>query len=74
MPGLDEKKAAAKEGQPLRFGGRRWTVYGSRASADEALFVAYLVDDTVLKNRADEYLAARPGGAAHRRGYIRRGA
>ena len=54
------KKAAAKEGQPLRFGGRRWTVYGSRASADEALFVAYLVDDTVLKNRADEYLAARP--------------
>ena len=60
MPGLDEKKAAAKEGQPLRFGGRRWTVYGSRASADEALFVAYLVDDTVLKNRADEYLAARP--------------
>lgn len=35
-------------------------MYGSRASADEALFVAYLVDDTVLKNRADEYLAARP--------------
>lgn len=61
MPGLDEKKAAAKEGQPLRFrrgGGGRCT--GSRASADEALFVAYLVDDTVLKNRADEYLAARP--------------
>ena len=52
MPGLDEKKAAAKEGQPLRVSCGR---HGAEKPCGR------------IPGRA-------PGGAAHRRGYIRRGA
>ncbi|MEG2923524.1 MAG: DHH family phosphoesterase [Oscillospiraceae bacterium] len=59
VPGLDLAKVNEKGGQDVFVDTRRFTVFGGGMQTD-GIFVAYFVDDTVLKYQAAEYRAARP--------------
>ncbi len=59
-PGFALEAAAAPGGQDLALAGRRFTVYGNPLQADKNVFFAIFVEDTLLKQQADEFLASRP--------------
>ncbi len=60
IPAFAQAQALEKNGQNLEYGGQRYTVYGSSPEGAENLFVAYFVNNTVLRRQAGEYLATRP--------------
>ena len=60
VPGLDMRTAASPQGQHVEANGKRYTVYGNKVEAVEPLFFALFIEDTLLKEQAEEYLATRP--------------
>lgn len=60
VPGLEMKTAGGQEGQNLRINGRRYTVFGSQTDVKNGLYFAVFVDDTQLKEQADELRETRP--------------
>ncbi len=60
LPAFDKKLATSAEGQNLGHEGRRYSVFGCGANAGNGVFIAYFVNDTLLKRQAGEYLATRP--------------
>lgn len=60
LPGFDPEKVSRPEGQPLEAGGQMYTVFGNGVMRPDGLFVAYFVNDTLLKTEAAEYRATRP--------------
>lgn len=60
LPGLEIAKASEKGGQCIRLDNKRYSVYGSNTKLDEGLFVAYVIDNTALKIKAEEYELTRP--------------
>ncbi|MDD6187770.1 MAG: DHH family phosphoesterase [Oscillospiraceae bacterium] len=58
LPDFDIKKT--KDGVPLKFLNREYTVYSSNASEDGKLWICYFVNDTTLKHEASEYHLSRP--------------
>lgn len=60
IPGFLAALAKETGGQNISHNAQRYTVYGSGTSEDDGLFVAYFINDTALKNSADEYSATRP--------------
>lgn len=60
LPAFDKKLAMSPEGQNLGHEGRRYSVFGCGVSGGNGIFIAYFVNDTVLKRQAGEYLATRP--------------
>ncbi|MEG1074203.1 MAG: DHH family phosphoesterase [Ruthenibacterium sp.] len=60
LPAFDRKSALEAEGQHFVYEGCSYAVYGCGVSNASSLFIAYFVDDTKLKQQADEYLATRP--------------
>ena len=60
IPGFDPEKIARPEGQWLEVEGRLFTAFGSGVARGDGLFVAYFINDTVLKTEALEYRATRP--------------
>ncbi|MEG0762506.1 MAG: DHH family phosphoesterase [Oscillospiraceae bacterium] len=60
IPGFDMLKISEEEGQDLFIGEHRFTIYGGGGKSDTGLFVAYFIDNTVLKAEAAEYKASRP--------------
>ena len=60
FPGMDLHKCACATGQDMEREGKRYTVFGSVAREQDSLYVAYFVENTQLKNKANEYDASRP--------------
>ena len=60
LPGFDTEKISRPEGQCVEAEGRLFTVYGSGVNHGDGLFVAYFVNDTIIKTEALEYRATRP--------------
>lgn len=60
LPGLEIAKASEKGGQSIRLEDKRYTVYGSNTKHDSGLFVAYVIDNTILKIQSEEYLLTCP--------------
>ncbi|HIV87347.1 MAG TPA: DHH family phosphoesterase [Candidatus Pygmaiobacter gallistercoris] len=60
IPGFDPEKVSRTGGQALEIGDHSFTVFGGGTVKGDGLFVAYFVDDTVLKTEAAEYHASRP--------------
>lgn len=60
VPGFSQELSQDKAGQNLLLGNKKITAYGSSMQTKKEYFVAYFVDNTTLKNNAEEYLATRP--------------
>ena len=58
LPGLELHQCATSAGQVLEQGGKRYNLFAS--VSQQELTVVYLVDETVLRQQAAEYLATRP--------------
>lgn len=60
VPGFSQETSQEKSGQNLLLGDKKITAYGSSMQTEKEIYVAYFIDNTVLKNNAEEYLATRP--------------
>lgn len=60
VPGFSQETAQGKAGQNILLDKKKYTAYGSSMQTEKEIFIAYFIDDTVLKNNAEEYLATRP--------------
>lgn len=60
FPTLHKPTMMQPQGQYFEYCGEIYTVYGGGEDKQGGLFVAYFVNQTQLKQQADEYLATRP--------------
>lgn len=60
LPGFDAEKITASGGQCIEISRRRYTVTGAGVQQGDGMLIAYFNDDTVLKEKADEYDFSRP--------------
>lgn len=60
LPGFDKLQIDERTGQDLLCGNARFTVYGSGVQMGKNMFVAYFIENTQLKQQAEEYAAIRP--------------
>ncbi|MDL2324860.1 DHH family phosphoesterase [Ruminococcaceae bacterium OttesenSCG-928-A16] len=60
VPGLDIDATASQQGQSVQLQNRVYTVYGSPLAGKSSLYFAVFVDDTELKEQAEELKATRP--------------
>ncbi|MEG2770188.1 MAG: hypothetical protein RR902_05165, partial [Oscillospiraceae bacterium] len=60
FPSFEVEKCAGKEGQCFNIDGRSYTAFGSGVKNDENIMVLYMVDDTLLKQKAQMYDITRP--------------
>lgn len=60
LPGFDRRQVSDAHGQNLTVDTTRYTVYGGGTPGGKEIFVAYFVENTQLKQQAEEYVATRP--------------
>ncbi|MEG0769221.1 MAG: DHH family phosphoesterase [Ruthenibacterium sp.] len=60
FPAFNKAQASESQGLNLEHEGQRYSVYGGGMQGTEGVFVAYFVNNTLLKRQSGEYLAARP--------------
>ncbi len=57
---LDKEKCSKENGQSITIANKKYTVHSSFTNQKEDLYVAYFINDTVLKEQASEYLLTKP--------------
>lgn len=60
LPGFDIKTALGKSGADYTLGERRYTCFASKLQGENNEHAIYFIDDTALKNTAQEYELSRP--------------
>lgn len=60
FPGIDLQRCASPTGQDMDKERKRYTIFGSMSGQEEGLYVLYMVENTLLKDKAAEYDASRP--------------
>ncbi|MEG0910980.1 MAG: DHH family phosphoesterase [Ruthenibacterium sp.] len=60
LPMFDRKSVLDACGQSIVYEGRSYEIYGCETGEKSNLLIAYFVDNTEMKQQADEYLATRP--------------